>query len=229
MNEINIVDFKLNMSDGTFSLILNFWILIVGVAFYFLIQYSIKIYKKKSVVHTEIVPVKLTYKIGGAEFEYAINRNFQNIEIAHRIYIELITRKASLPIENNDVIIEVYNSWHSLFQITRDELKKLSGEMLLENNESKDLIKLLTDILNIGLRPHLTEYQAKFRKWYNEELENNKGKTPQDIQSHYENYQELFDSMKNVNELLIVYAEKLNEIITGKKTVHNTRLCSQAG
>jgi len=219
MNEINIIDFKFNLCEGTFSLILNIWILLIVFALFFLIRYLIKLYIKSSKVHKEVVPVKLTYKIGGAEFEYAINRNYQNIEIAHRIYIELITRKAALPIENNDVIVEVYNSWYSLFQITRDELKKLSGVMLLESNESKDLIKLLTDILNKGLRPHLTEYQAKYRKWYNEavELEENKRKTPQDIQAQYDKFQELFESMKSVNELLIVYAEKLNEIINGKK------------
>jgi len=150
MSEINIIDFKFNLSEGTFSLILNVWILLIGIVLYFLIRYLIKRFIKSSKVHNEIVPVKLTYKIGGAEVEYAINRNYQNIEIAHKIYIELITRKAALPIEHNDVIVEVYNSWYSLFQITREELKKLSGEMLLENNESKDLIKLLTDILKVG-------------------------------------------------------------------------------
>ncbi len=219
MNEINIIDFKLNLCEGTFSLILNIWILLIGIALFVLIRYLIKRYSKSNKVHNEVIPIKLKYKIGGAEVEYAINRNYQNIEMAHRIYIELITRKAALPIENNDVIVEVYNSWYSLFQITRDELKKLSGVMLLENNESKDLIKLLTDILNEGLRPHLTEYQAKFRKWYKEalELEENKRKTPQDIQAQYDKYQELFDSMKYVNGLLSDYKDKLSDIINGKK------------
>ncbi|AOS84503.1 hypothetical protein BIU88_10380 [Chlorobaculum limnaeum] len=219
MNEINIIDFKFNLCEGTFSLILNIWILLIGIALFFLIRFLIKRYIKSNNVHNEVVSIKLKYKIGGAEVEYAINRNYQNIEIAHRIYIEMITRKAALPIENNDVIVEVYNSWYSLFQITRDELKKLTGVMLLENNESKDLIKLLTDILNEGLRPHLTEYQAKFRKWYNEalELEENKRKTPQDIQAQYDKYQELFDSMKYVNSLLSDYKDKLSDIINGKK------------
>jgi translation initiation factor 2 beta subunit (eIF-2beta)/eIF-5 len=165
--------------------------------------------------------VKLKYTIAGTEIEYSINRNFQNIEIAHRMYVELITRKAAIPIDENDVIVEVYNSWYTLFQTTRDELKKLSGEMLLDNQVSKDLIKLLSDILNKGLRPHLTEHQAKFRKWYNFAItsEDNKDKTPQKIQSEYDDYDNLFKSIKSVNELLIEYSKRLDEIVNGNKNV----------
>jgi hypothetical protein len=161
--------------------------------------------------------VKLKYTFAGTEIEYSINRNFQNIEIAHRIYVELITRKAAIHIDENDVIVEVYNSWYTLFQTTRDELKKISGEILLENQVSKDLIKLLSDILNIGLRPHLTEHQAKFRKWYNLAImsEENKDKTPQKIQSEYDDYENLFKSMKLVNELLIEYSKRLQDIVNG--------------
>lgn len=219
MNEINIIDFKFNLDEWNFSLIVNIWLLLSGITFYFLIRYIIRLFKKNGNVHQEIIPIKLKYKMGGGEIEYSINRNFQNIEIAHRIYVELITRKAAIPIEDNDVIVEVYNSWYTLFQTTREELKKLSGEMLLDNQVSKDLIKLLSDILNIGLRPHLTEHQAKFRKWYNNaiNLDENKNKTPQQIQSEYADYKNLFESMKMVNQLLIDYSERLNEIIYGKK------------
>jgi hypothetical protein len=219
MNEINIIDFKFNLDDCTFTLMLNLWLLLLGIALYFLVRFIVRYFKKTGKVHQEIVPVKLKYKMGGSEIEYSVNRNFQNIEIAHRIYIELITRKAAIPIDKNDVIVEVYNSWYTLFQTTREELKKLSGEMLLDNQFSKDLIKLLSDILIIGLRPHLTEHQAKFKRWYNSAitLEENKNKTPQQIQSEYSDYENLFESMKTVNQLLIEYSKRLDEIINGKK------------
>lgn len=219
MNEINIIDFKFNLDEWTFSLVINLWLLLLGIALFFLVRFIVRYFKKSGKVHQEIVPIKLKYKMGGSEIEYSINRNFQNIEIAHRIYIELITRKAAIPIDKNDVIVEVYNSWYTLFQTTREELKKLSGEMLLDNQVSKDLIKLLSDILNIGLRPHLTEHQAKFRKWYNSALtlEENKNKTPQQIQSEYTDYENLFESMKTVNQLLIEHSKRLNEIIYGQK------------
>jgi hypothetical protein len=219
MNELNIIDFKFNLDHWTFSLVVNLWLLLLGIGLYILTRYIVSHFKKSGNVHQEIVPIKLKYKMGGSEIEYLINRNFQNIEIAHRIYIELITRKAAIPIDHNDVIVEVYNSWYTLFQTTREELKKLSGEMLLDNQVSKDLIKLLSDILNIGLRPHLTEHHARFRKWYNNAInfEENKNKTPQEIQAEYPDYTNLFESMKLVNQLLMEYSKKLEEIINGKQ------------
>jgi len=116
------------------------------------------------------------------------------------------------------VIAEVYDSWYALFKITRDELKLLSGNMLINNETSDQLIILLTDILNKGLRPHLTKYQAKFRRWYDDELNNemNKGKSPQEIQQNFIAYNELIASMKEVNGILMDYSEQLKKIIKGK-------------
>jgi hypothetical protein len=221
MKEAQIIDFKFNFESCTFSLTLNILILLTCVLIYFLVRYLIQRYIKPNKIHNVVVPVKLKYTFAGTEVEYSINRNFQNIEIAHRMYVELITRKAAIPIDEKDVILEVYNSWYTLFQTTRDELKKLSGEMLLDNQLSKDLINLLSDILNRGLRPHLTEYQAKFRKWYNLAItsEGNKNKTPQKIQSEYEDYENLFKSMKSVNKLLIEHSKRLDEIVNGNKNV----------
>lgn len=219
MNEINIIDFKFNIEEGVFFLALNFWLFIAVIILFFVIYYIIKRFIKKERMHEEIVPVTIKYSLGGQEVEYKIVRNYQNIEIAHRIYVELITRKAALPIyEEHDVIVEIYDSWYTLFQTTREELKTLSGELLLSNDVSNDLIRLLTDILNKGLRPHLTEYQAKFRKWYDESLsrENNKNLSPQQIQMQYEKYDSLIASMKFVNKLLMEYTERLKEIAGGK-------------
>jgi len=220
MNEINIVDFKFNVEQGTFSLVLNCWFLLVAFLLFFIIRYIIRCVQNDR-VNKEIVPVKLTYSIGGAEIEYEIKRSYQNIEIAHKIYIELVTRKAALPIdETHDVIVEIYDSWYTLFQTTREELKTLSGEMLCKNEASNDLIRLLTDVLNKGLRPHLTEYQAKYRKWYDEALiaEGNKNLSPQQIQVKYAHYADLISSMKTVNKILIDYSEKLKEIANGIKS-----------
>jgi hypothetical protein len=217
MKEVQIINFKFNFEDCSFSLTLNILILLISVLLYFLFQYLIKRYTRSNKIHNKVVPVKLKYTFAGTEIEYSINRNFQNIEIALRMYVELITRKAAIPIDENDIIVEIYDSWYTLFQTTREELKKLSGEMLLENQVSKDIIKLLSDILNIGLRPHLTEHQAKFRKWYNLAITNeeNKDKIPQKIQSEYDDYENLFKSMKLVNELLIEYSKRLQDIVNG--------------
>lgn len=216
-DKLSIIEFFFNKENGTFSLTLNVWFLLIAVVAFLLIRYIIKQVKKKAAIETDIQPVKLTYSLGGAKVEYEITRNYQNVEIAHKIYIELITRKAAIEIEEGkDVIVEIYNSWYSLFKITREELKSIDGKLIKDNGTSSQLVELLTDILNKGLRPHLTEYQAKFRKWYSEQLENDKSSSPQIIQSKYEEIQPLMISMKEVNRTLIDYSNQLKKIIDGE-------------
>lgn len=191
----------------------------VCIAIYLIIRTIRKKARNKTITE-EIVPVEMSFKVGGASSKYKIIRNYQNIEIAHKLYIELVTRKAAIEIdEEYDVISEVYNSWYSLFQITRSELKNFTGDLLNSNSKSKELIRLATDILNEGLRPHLTEFQAEFRKWYNERLEEEKDKevferkSPQKIQKEYSDYANLISSMKDVNRILIDYANKLDDFL----------------
>lgn len=216
MNNIEFIKFLFNKQNMTFSIIINLWSSIIFIFLFILIKIIIYFYRKRSKIYKDIIPVKLKYSYGGAEIEYKIIRNYINVEIAHKIYIELITRKAAIPFdEKHDIIVEVYNSWYTLFDLTRNELKSISGKLLLENNTSNQLVILLTDILNNGLRPHLTKYQAAFRKWYAEELEKktNKGINPQDIQKKYKDYNDLINSIKDVNTLLIEYKNQLNKII----------------
>lgn len=162
---------------------------------------------------------EMTLKIRGQEFKFSVERNYLNLEIAHKIYIELITRKAALPYDEDfDILEEVYDSWYSLFGTTRDEIKMIKGE-LLEHPTSESLINMATDVLNKGLRPHLTKYQGRFRRWFAAALdsEENKGLTPQEIQKKYPDYKELVKSMKEVNTLLAEYASQLRAFIYGKK------------
>ena len=218
LNEsIHILNIELYTNKPSLMVEFNWYILIV---FFFLIitSYVIKKIILKNRTEADIKPVELTLSFGNSSIKYNIERNYENLEIAHRIYIELITRKAAMPIDNeNDVIKEIYDSWYSLFQITRNEIKNISGETLQNYMKAEELIKMATDILNKGLRPHLTQYQAKFRKWYSEELENpkNKGKSPQEIQREYKEYVKLVESIKEVNNILVEYAEQLNKFIIG--------------
>ena len=192
--------------------------LIAGVIIVALLAYVIKyFFINKNKYEVGLEPVELVLAIGNSHITYKIRRNYENLEIAHRIFIELITRKAAIPIDEiNDVIKEVYDSWYSLFQITRNEIKTFTGESLQNDNQAQQLIKMATDVLNKGLRPHLTQYQAEFRKWFEEELSKpeNIGKSPQEIQTNFHKYAELIESIKQVNMLLMEYAEQLRKFIT---------------
>jgi hypothetical protein len=156
---------------------------------------------------------------GSPKVSFKVERNNENLYIANRIYIELTTRKAAIPIdENNDVIEEVYDSWYKLFGIIREEIKSVPGKYLKEHDPTSALIGLTRKILNDAMRPHLTEHQAKFRKW----LENakkdsaNENLSPQELQKKYPDFSNLVTSMKQVNLILTTYADELDKLIKGK-------------
>jgi hypothetical protein len=133
-------------------------------------------------------------------------------KFASKIYIELTTRKTAIPIdENTDVIEEIYNSWYKLFCIIRDEMKLLPADCLKDLTSTKSAIGLSNKILNDILRPHLTEHQAKFRKWleYAKQESENRKLTPQELQKKYPDYESLMKSIKMVNKILIDAAEEL--------------------
>ena len=149
---------------------------------------------------------------------FKITRNVKNLFIANRIYIELVTRKAALPFdEDNDVIVEVYNSWYALFSAIREEIKNIPRKYLQTHNPTEELVGLTVSILNDVLRDHLTKYQAKFRRWYNIESEKTGNQTvsPQDLQKRYTDYDNLITDLKEVNSVLINYSDELIKLIKG--------------
>jgi hypothetical protein len=159
-----------------------------------------------------------SFEINTGLFKYnqKIKRSYQNLYIAHRIYIELVTRKAAIPVDvDKDVIAEVYNSWYVMFKTIREEIKNLPGNYLVNNNSTKKLVDLTIAILNDGLRAHLTTYQAEFRKWYDKELkkEIDSDLSPQEIQKRYSKFTELTNSMKEVNKTLEAYSSQLKHFI----------------
>lgn len=136
-------------------------------------------------------------------------------QIAYTAWSELITRKAGLQIDlENDIFTEVYNSWHHLFGVTRELIKTVPASQLKKRN-TKVLVNLLVDALNKGLRPHLTKWQGKYRKWYENESQNpaNRDKTPQEIQKMYPLYQELTQDLVIINQQMIVYTNELKKLV----------------
>ncbi len=73
--------------------------------------------------------------------------------------------------------------------------------------------------LNEGLRPHLTKWQAKFRRWYDSEVasEDHKGRSPQEIQRLYPEYGELVADLRKVNEEFVRFADSLEKIVKDGK------------
>lgn len=148
--------------------------------------------------------------IGGVK----ITPNHELEQITHKAWAELITRKAGLQFDlENDVIVEVYNSWYVLFGEIRNLVKEIPASQIKDENTQK-LVNLLVDSLNKGLRPHLTKWQAKFRKWYESEANKHENKTPQEIQKMYPLYNDLIHDLVVINQQMVAYTNELKKIIS---------------
>jgi hypothetical protein len=191
------------------------WLIILSILILLVIAYIIKRNFSKLFNWYEM-EVEIS---GSPKLKFKVERNHENLFIANRIYIELTTRKAAIPIdENTDVIEEIYDSWYKLFGIIREEIKSVPGNYLKEHDATAALIGLTRKILNDAMRPHLNEYRAKFRKWLEVEKGDpiNKTLSPQNLQKKYPDFDNLVASMKLVNNTLTEYAEQLDKLIKGK-------------
>ena len=174
------------------------------------IKYIINYSRKQSINIDEI-------ELGIGNSHITMKYDAKDKEIAYKLWIELNTRKIGLQYdEEDDVLVEVYDSWYKFFEIARELLKEMPQSKFASTPQ---LIELSLKILNIGLRPHLTKWQAKYRKWYAIEIEKqeNADKTPQEIQKKYLHYVELVDDLKITNQRMMEYKELLYEIAFGKR------------
>jgi hypothetical protein len=164
------------------------------------------------------------FEIDKAEFgltsgTISFRPNHEDEQIAYKIWVELSTRKIGLPIDlEHDVVVEVYDSWHNFFSITRELIKDVPVNKV-KNSSTRKIIELSIDLLNDGLRPHLTTWQARFRRWYEKQLERAQDDVePQYIQKNYPKYAELEKDLKVVNERLIKYRSKMQQLVLGLPT-----------
>lgn len=152
--------------------------------------------------------------IGIGNHKVKIKPNDQDIQIAYQLWVELNTRKIGLPIDKeNDVVVELYNSWYDFFKIARELIKAVPVRKVRANTSTKELISVTFKILNDTLRPHLTRWQARFRSWYELEKEINKNLTPQELQQTYPEFTSLIEDMAKVNKTLISYKELLENLV----------------
>ena len=162
--------------------------------------------------------VRLNVQLGNVG-SVELRPNNEDVQIAHRIWTELMTRKAAQPIDiEHDVIVEIYNSWYALFGRVRQLISDIPGHMLRKEKSTQELVRIATQTLNNGLRPHLTRWQARFRHWYDTCPDETKKKCPQDCQKEFPQYAELIADIKTVNGQLIQYAGELAKIIHGGNT-----------
>ena len=154
-------------------------------------------------------------KLGFGDQKISFKPNNTDRQIAYSIWVELSTRKVGLPIDmENDVIAEVYDSWYAFFAVTRELIKGIPVSKVRGNSTSQ-IVNLSVEVLNEGLRPHLTKWQARFRHWYERQMENKTDADPQELQKKFPAYDELVKDLLEVNQRLIAYRAKMNDLVRG--------------
>jgi hypothetical protein len=201
--------------EGRSGLVLEISLWLLGVVSLLLVALKILVWNRKSPLHKYEV-VKLNVQLGNVG-SVELRPNNEDVQIAHRIWTELVTRKAAQPIDvEHDVIVEIYDSWYALFGRTRQLISDIPGHMLRKEESTQKLVKIATQTLNNGLRPHLTRWQARFRHWYANCPDAVKERCPQDCQRQFPDYDPLIEDIKRVNGQLIQYARELEKIIHGR-------------
>ncbi len=163
------------------------------------------------------------FEIEAAEFglgdqKITLKPNDLDRTVAYRIWVELSTRKIGLKIDlDDDVIEEIYNSWHEFFSVTRELIKDVPVNKV-RNDSTRKIIHLSIEVLNEGLRPHLTRWQARFRRWYTYQLTKDAEAAlhPQEIQRRFPAYDELSKEMLEINSRLMAYRAKMYELVIQK-------------
>lgn len=155
-------------------------------------------------------------EIGLGTGKVKLKANIDDLQIGFKFWTELATRKIGLPLDcEHDVIAEVYDSWYEFFGVARELIKSIPVSKLRSSETTKELVLISVHILNMELRPHLTRWQARYRRWWTSAIGDptNKNLSPQELQRKYPEYESLIADMKTVNTKLVTYADQLRQLI----------------
>ena len=199
-------------SDWTISVQFTFWI--VGALIAALILVCVWRWTRYSATWKDFEIDQA--EIGTGTGKLSLRPNTTDRQVAYAMWVELSTRKIGLPIDfDHDLISEIYDSWYQFFSVTRELLKSVPVTKVRTKSTQK-IITLSVELLNDGLRPHLTTWQARFRRWYELELRNDSSDVtadPQEIQRRFPKYEELKTDMVEVNRRLINYREHMRRLV----------------
>lgn len=146
-----------------------------------------------------------------------IARNQGTAQLSHEAFVELATRKAAVPFdEEHDSIDEIYNSWYELFGQLRRITRSLPAKEIRHNQDLHKLLNLLLDAMNLGLRPHLTRWQAPFRAWLAEAKRQNPAASTPVLQRGFDEYTALVQSLKETNAILFELSSCLATMAHGE-------------
>ncbi|OQX22422.1 MAG: hypothetical protein BWK75_00730 [Candidatus Altiarchaeales archaeon A3] len=201
-------------TDWNIQILVSKWLILITVVAIIVWFLCLKFFKELRGKVYEID--EATIGIGSNTIK--IKPNYEDMQVAYKLWVELSTRKIGMPIDfENDVIVELYNSWYEFFKITRELIKCIPVSKVRKNESTREIVRIVVEVLNDGIRPNLTKWQAKFRRWYENESnkKENEKLTPQQIQQNFPEYKQVVIEMREVNEKLIKYRKILRQLAIG--------------
>lgn len=150
-------------------------------------------------------------EIGIGNNKIKIKPDYFERQLAYQLWVEMSTRKIGIEFEEDrDSIFEIYNSWYNFFGIARNIIKEIPIHKIRTDRDD-NLIELSIKVLNLGLRPHLTKWQSRFRHWYDKAIADG-NLCPQDCQKGFPEYDLLIKDLLETNRRMKKYSEVLFEI-----------------
>ena len=132
-------------------------------------------------------------EINNTEITLKVDKKLQ--KIARETYVELKYRKIAVPLNENDVLSEVLNSYYDCFQKLRNFLKVLG-----DHKQEKELFNYISTFLNKDLRSFLEQHQHKYREWIKKQKELPSYVNEITSQKEYEHYAAIISAIKNIHE-----------------------------
>jgi hypothetical protein len=157
----------------------------------------------KQKVKAKKLSIGLPFNMGSIEFE---NDEAQQ-RAAWSLYVELSTRIAVQPLEEDDGILrEALTSLYNVFNITRQILREAGPEIAKGANS---LGAIAIDVLNVGLRPFLGKWHPKLKQY---EEKRKSDVTTVDHEREWEHAAELRKELEKVRQQMVIYVNALAKI-----------------
>ena len=155
--------------------------------------------------------INLPFGLGGANIEVTEGQ----AKAAWALYIELSTRIFSQELKKGEGSIrEALNSVYSIFETTRDVLKK-AGPDAADGPESIGPIAI--DILNKGIRPFLVKWHTSLNRFENSEIMRLQREMGLDVQivideTKWDDYGDFYKALETFQKNIKVYLDVLADI-----------------
>ncbi len=191
------------------------YLFILGILFLvILLIVNWKVIKK---LFENVKPKSYRFNIAGFDIEGDIKYTSISQEVAWKIYIELITRVATIQLEpGSGILREALTSLYSAFGILREIIKNAGAELAKEQlNSTQSVASVMLDIMNDKMRPFLSRWHAKLEKYENTKPAGSSQVEHEENWTENVNFREELATLQNgIKEYVII----LKAIATGQES-----------